>query len=77
MTKPFTTPSTFVRGRGAAAAVLGISTRLLFDLERAGKIPVLRHNKRLLFYRRADLDQFIVGQAEAYERQCVAKEAGL
>ena len=77
MPTPIITPKTWIRGRLRAAQYLGISTRLLVELEKAGRITPLRHNQRLQFYRVSDLDNFVISEAAKYEQRKVEAEAGL
>jgi excisionase family DNA binding protein len=44
-----------------AAVYLGLSARKLKELRREGKVPAARVEGRLTYYRRADLDRFMMG----------------
>jgi len=56
-----TSPEAMLLRPRDAAAFLGISTRMLWDLGARGKIPVVRIGKRCTRYDRRDLETFLQG----------------
>jgi len=59
-------PTSWLKGTPAAAAYAGVSERLIHEWMAKGILEPTRAGARLLFFKRADIDEAIAQLAELY-----------